>query len=210
MGNEEVQSTDVPTAHEVGDAVGVQSRKWLVARVSHNTEKSSRDKLLKMGIEAFAATQRETHNWKGRHHEVEVVRISTYLFVHVNREERDRIINFPFIKSFMIDRTTTTTAGGMRSAVIIPDAEIQRMKYMLYHADSPVSFVEGTFSKGDYVRVCRGELQGIVGQLVKVGPGAKHFGVMINGLGCAVVQLAPSELEAITEQEYNDLSNSPL
>ena len=205
MGNYEVKELKNPTTPKVGDAVGVDSRRWLVARVSNNAEKSSRDTLLRKGINAFAATQKEIHDWKGKKHEVEVVRISTYLFVYVNRDERNEIIHYPFIKSFLVDRTTTTRADGLRSDVVIPENEIERLRYMLHQCETPVEFVPGSFSKGDYVRVCRGGMQGVVGQLVNVDhTGTKRFGVNISCLGCATMQVPASELEKITEQEYND------
>lgn len=203
MGTSEVKSSTVSTAPVVGDAVGVSSRQWRVARVGHNTEKSSRDVLLKKGYEAFAATQMEVHNWKGRRRKVEVVRISTYLFVYINRRERNELITYPFIKSFMIDRTSTTTNEGLHSDVVIPDHEIQRLKYMLYQTDTPVEFMPDTFSKGDYVRVIRGTLQGVVGQLTRVDhTGIKRFGVNITAFGCATVQISPTDLELISESEY--------
>lgn len=194
----------VSTAQKVGDAVGVEPRKWLVVRVSNNTEKSSRDKLLERGIKAYAATQMETHDWKGHLREVEVVRISTYLFVFVNTKERNTIINYPFIKFYLQDRTTTVTDKGLRADVVIPENEMQRMMDMLGQSDLPVQFLPDTFAKDDYVRVRRGTLQGIVGQLVRVDQtGNKKFGVAVHSLGCATIDIPYTELEQITKQEYD-------
>ena len=194
----------VPTAEKVGDAVGVQPRQWLVARVNNNSEKTVRDRLLERGIKAFAATQKEIHDWKGHLKEVEVVRISTYIFVYVNAEERRRIINYPFIKSYMQDRTTTTTSQGFHSDVVIPDHEMQRLMDMLGQSELPVQFEPGRFAKDDYVRIRRGFMQGIVGQLVRVdGEGRRKFGVSIHSLGCATIDIPHSELELITKKEYD-------
>ena len=204
MSEESNSKQNVPAAQRVGDAVGVEPRKWLVVRVSNNTEKACRDKLLSRGIKAFAATQMETHNWKGHLREVEVVRISTYLFVFVNTEERATIINYPFIKYYLQDRTTTTTDKGMRTDVVIPETEMQRMMDMLGQSELPVQFLPDTFAKNDYVRVRRGSLQGIVGQLFRVDQmGNKKFGVAIHSLGCATIDIPYTELEQITKQEYD-------
>ena len=204
MSEESCSKQKVPPVHVVGDAVGVEQRRWLVARVSHNTEKASRDKLLALGIKAYAATQMETHNWKGRLREVEVVRISTYIFVYVNVKERNTIINYPFIKSYMQDRTKTVTYGRLHVDVVIPEHEMLRMMDMLGQTDLPVRFLPDTFAKNDYVRVRRGSMQGIVGQLFRVDQmGNKKFGVAINSLGCATIDIPYTELEPITKQEYD-------
>jgi len=204
MSEESCSKQIVPTAQKVGDAVGVEPRKWLVARVSNNAEKASRDMLMKRGIKAFAATQMETHNWKGHLRDVEVVRISTYLFVFVNTEERNTIIHYPFIKSYMQDRTTTVTDKGLHTDVVIPEDEMLRMMDMLGQSDLPVQFLPDTFAKNDYVRVRRGSLQGIVGQLFRVDQmGNKKFGVAIHCLGCATIDIPYTELEQITKQEYD-------
>ena len=194
----------MPPTQKAGDAVGMEQRRWLVARVSNNTEKASRDKLLAHGIKAYAATQMETHDWKGHLREVEVVRISTYLFVFVNTKERNTIINYPFIKSYMQDRTTTVTDNGLHTDVVIPEDEMLRMMDMLGQSDLPVQFLPGTFAMNDYVRVRRGPMQGIVGQLCRVDRmGNKKFGVAIHCLGCATIDIPYTELEQITKQEYD-------
>ena len=204
MSKESSSLQNIPTTQKVGDAVGVEQRRWLVARVSNNTEKASRDKLLAQGIKAFAATQKETHNWKGHLREVEVVRISTYLFVYVNTKERNTIINYPFIKSYLQDRTTTLTNQGLHTDMVIPENEMQCMMDMLGQSDLPVQFLPSTFAKNDYVRVRRGPMQGIVGQLCRVDQmGSKKFGVSIQGLGCATIDIPYTELEQITKQEYD-------
>ena len=204
MSNEFDSKQNLSATQKVGDAVGVEPRKWIVARVSNNTEKASRDKLMERGIKAFAATQMETHNWKGHLREVEVVRISTYLFLFVNTEERNTIINYPFIKSYLQDRTTTVTDKGLHTDVVIPEDEMQRMMYMLGQSNLPVQFLPDTFAKNDYVRVRRGSMQGIVGQLFRVDrKGNKKFGVAIHSLGCAAIDIPYTELEQITKQEYD-------
>ena len=78
------------------------------------------------------------------------------------------------------------------------------MMDMMEQSDLPVQFVPDTFAKDDYVRVRRGSMQGIVGQLCRVDQmGSKKFGVSIQGLGCATNDIPDTELEQITKQEYD-------
>lgn len=48
--------TTVPLG--VGDAVGVETRKWFVAIVNNNSEKAVQERLVKMNYESYVAKQK--------------------------------------------------------------------------------------------------------------------------------------------------------
>ena len=84
-------------------------RKWLVACVAPNTEKVSRDRLLALGYEAFVASQEEVRLYKNgdrkKRKKVERVVITQYVFLHVTEQERRQVVELPYIKYFLLDRS---------------------------------------------------------------------------------------------------------
>ena len=188
------------TAEGAGDAVGVSQRHWFVAFVGHNAEKSSRDRLLKAGYEAFVASQQEMHYWRnGKRKMIETVVITNYVFVQATESERRQLVNLPYIKSFMVNKSGKPNAQGFRPIAEIPDHEIEMLKYMLHRAECPVQFM-ATFAKGDKVKVIRGTMVGVEGNVVEVkGSTDKYIGINIGFLGCAIVRISPEDVVKLVD-----------
>lgn len=67
---------------------------------------------------------------------------------------------------------------------------------MLGHSDSPVEFSQ-SFEKGDKVRILRGNLKGLEGEVI-ITPEGKHvFCILVDFLGSARISIHPSEVEKI-------------
>ena len=65
----------------------------------------------------------------------------------------------------------TNSAGSIKGTTnkplaIISDAEIERLKFMLGQSDVPIEITKNTFKTGDKVRVIRGNLAGLEGEVV--------------------------------------------
>jgi transcription antitermination factor NusG len=182
----------------VGDAVGVQSPKWYVAFVGHNTEKSCREKLQKLGYESYVASQEEVHEWKnGRKKKIERVVISTLLFVRVTEKQRHEIVNLPFIKYFLTDKARSTNDYGRHPLAVIPDSQMQQLRFMLFNAEEPVTFVTEHLRLGDHIRVARGSLKGLEGNVVRYKDGASYLVAQIESFGYAMIKIAIEDVEII-------------
>jgi len=183
------------TAEGAGDAVGVPQRKWFIAFVGHNAEKASRDRLEKAGYEAFVASQKDMHYWRnGKRKMIEKVIITNYIFVKVTESERRQIVNFPYIKSFMVNKSGKPNANGSRPLAFVNDKDMDMLKYMLHRAEFPVEFL-ATFAKGDRVKVIRGSMTGLEGNVVEMKDKTdKYIGINIEYLGCAVVHISPEDV----------------
>lgn len=170
-------------------------RHWFVAFVGHNAEKSCRDRLIQAGYEAFVASQQEVHFWRnGKRKMIEVVIITNYVFVRATEMERRQIVNFPYIKSFMVNKSASLTENGFRTIATIPDNEMEMLKYMLHRAEYPVQFLTH-FAKGDKVKVVRGTMTGVEGHIVEMKDSTdKYIGINIGSLGCAVVYISPKDV----------------
>lgn len=191
------EDSQVPSAQKVDDAVGVPNRQWFVAIVGRNTEKACRERLSALGYESYVATQMETRVWRtGQKKQIERVLISNILFIHVTERERLEIVKLPYINYFLTDKAGHTNDFGRHPLAVIPDSQMDMLRFMLYHADSPVSFTSEPLRLGDHIRVIRGQLTGCEGYVAKDG-NQTHLVVRIDFLGSAQVSISSDDLEKI-------------
>ena len=188
-------SPNITTAMGAGDAVGV--RHWFVACVKPNTEKASRDRLTQMGYETFVATQEEVKFWKNgerkKRKKVERVVITQYVFVHVTEKERLEIVQQPFIRFFMMDRSKEK-----RSIATISEQEMESLKLMLGKADSTVLFASAGYTIGEEVIAHFGNYD-YKARIVRIfGDKTPYVGVRLESLGCAYMEMSLAEIKRPT------------
>ncbi|MBO4719348.1 MAG: UpxY family transcription antiterminator [Prevotella sp.] len=193
------------TALGVDDAVGIsdaqsgtsENRVWYLAVVKRNSEKLIREKLLQKGYEAYVATQKEEHRWaNGRKKKVERVVISARIFIRLTEEERREVVHLPYINYFITDKARTANAYGVHPLAVIPDHEMQMLRFMLCNADSPVDIVSTPFRAGDRIRIVRGSLKGFEGEVTRQ-LGETHILIRLSILGVAITRVSPQDIELI-------------
>lgn len=189
--NTSCDSERITTAQPgVGDAVGVDSRKWFIAIVNNNTEKSVKQRLDNLGFESYIATQKMVRVWKnGRRSTVDKVAIPSLVFVNCTERERRQIVNLPFINRFMTDKASGKAQGSASSVAVVPANQIDTLRFMLGQSDIPVSFVAPPFRVHDNVEVIRGSLQGIRGEVMSVEDDKCNILVDIGIIGAAKVTI---------------------
>ncbi|MDE5643116.1 MAG: UpxY family transcription antiterminator [Muribaculaceae bacterium] len=181
----------------VGGAVGVDSARWYVAIVNHNSEKATAQRLAKAGYTVYVATQEEMRLWRnGRRAMVERVVIPSLVFIRCTERERLEAVKLPYIYRFMTNKAATPQTVG-RPVAVIPDVQIEQLRFMLGHSDSPVMFAERPLAHGDKVRVIRGGLRGLEGEVVALPDGKSQLQIRLDILGCATVQINTIDLEHI-------------
>ena len=181
----------------VDGAVGVPETKWFVAIVNSRHEKSVAEKLTGIGLETYVATQKEMRVWaNGRRKIVDRVVIPSMVFVRCTEKERRQIVNLPYINRFLVNRSADS--GGLNKPVaVIGDAEIRKLKFMLGQSDSPVEFLPTAFRVNDSVRVIRGSLRGLEGEIRENSDGTHTLLVSLTLLGGATVHIQPQDVEKI-------------
>lgn len=181
----------------VDGAVGVSEAKWFAAIVNSRHEKAVGDKLKEISIESYVATQREMRVWSnGRRRMIDRVVIPSVVFVRCTEKERRSIVNLPYINRFMVNRSAAS--GSLRRPVaVIGDMEIGRLKFMLGQSDQPVDFVPTAFHVNDNVRVVRGNLRGLEGEIRSNSDGTHTLIVSLSLLGGATVFIDPRDVEKI-------------
>lgn len=189
--------TTVPSG--VGGAVGVEKGHWFVAIVKHNTEKASGIKLTNSGYQCYVPTQEETRVWKnGRRTIVDRVVIPSVVFVRCTENIRKEIVNLPFISRFMTNRAGSATKTGHKPLATIPDEQIRKLQFMLGNSDVPVSFSTAPYKKGDFVRVIRGRLLGLVGEVQKIDDKHSELTVGLDFLGNARLAIETINVEPVS------------
>ncbi|MCH5234265.1 MAG: UpxY family transcription antiterminator [Muribaculaceae bacterium] len=190
------ESTPSPSP-DVDDAVGVPKPKWFVAIVNSRHEKMIARQFQNLNIESFVATQSEMRVWaNGKRKELDRVVIPAKVFVRCTEKQRREIVKLPFVNRFMVNRSLESPTVGSPIAVI-PDAQIQTLRFMLGQTDHPVTFTDRIFKPKDIVRVVRGKLRGLTGTIINNPDGSHNLIVSLSLLGGASVHIDPSDVEKI-------------
>lgn len=188
-------------AQVVDDAVGMEKSYWFVAIVNHNSEKQASEKLTKMGVTNYLPTQAEMRIWRnGRKSKVDRIVIPSTIFIHCTEKERKEIVGLPFIFRFMTNNASGINNSGNKSLAIIPENEINHLKFMLGQSDTPVEITEKPFQTGDRVRVIRGNLMGLEGEVMDLKNAKTELIVNLHFFGCARVTIDTINLEIIRQQ----------
>lgn len=154
-------------------------------------EKRVAEHLKAKQIECFVPIQEVVKQWSDRKKKVKQVVIPMMVFVRTNEKQRLEILQTEAsAQGFLIDRTTHRPA-------IIRDKEMEAFRFMLDFSDEAVHFCSDSFCPGEKVRVLKGPLKDLEGELVSVD-GKHELRVRIEQLGCAVVDIPAGYVEKIT------------
>lgn len=165
---------------------------WVAALVQVRSEKAVGKKLQGLNIENYVPTQWEIHQWSDRKKKVERVVIPLIVFIHADKATIKRLILHPFIHKLV-------SYPGQNTPAIIPDEQLDKLKFMLRHAETPVEMKDRIFHTGDHVRIVRGPLKDLEGELCRVESGKPMVAIQIECLGYACVNIDQSDIENIAE-----------
>ena len=167
------------------------SKRWIAALVQSCTEKRVGGRLDKMNVENYIPTQTEIHQWSDRKKKVERIVIPMIVFIHTDEITERRLRMETFIRKIL-------SYPGQWKAAVIPDSQINRLKFMLKHAESQVELMEQNLQVGGTIRIARGPLKGLEGEISQVQVGKPMIAVRIDGLGYACVSIDKSDIEVIS------------
>ena len=154
---------------------------WLVVCVQSNREKKTYERLSALGFESFLPLQEETRRWSDRSKKVQRVVIPMVVFVRISPSERIPVLRLPSVSRFMVLRGESTPA-------VIPDEQMHRFKFMLDYSDEAINMSTTPLSPGTKIKVIKGPLSGLQGELVTVN-GKSKVAVRLTMLGCAFVDI---------------------
>ena len=140
------------------DDRGACPKSWIALYTRPRSEKKVRAYLDSVGIENYLPVQFQLRQWSDRKKLEEVVVIPMVIFACVEREKIADILGNKLIIKIL--------RGGVdKSPAVIPDSQIAQLKFMLGQSEYPVSFDPSILKINDKVRVIRGPLQGLTGEI---------------------------------------------
>ncbi len=138
-------------------AIGIR---WYAVWTRSRFEKMAANTLESRGIDHYLPLQVELRQWSDRKQSVEVPLFPSYIFVHVDALSKDKleVLKTPGVVGFV---------GSATGPLPIPDHEIESVrKAVLCGANSAP---RALLKEGERVRVVRGALAGIEGNLLRFG-----------------------------------------
>lgn len=167
-------------------------KRWYVAYVKNRHEKKMAERLRSMKIEYFLPVQQEIRQWKDRKKKVECVVIPMMLFVKATEEERMEVLKMDSVVCFM-------TLRGERKPAVIPEKEMERFMFLLTNATDRVEIIDELLQPGKPVKVIKGPLKGMEGELVERA-GKTKIMVRLELLGTAGVEMEAGMVETMTQE----------
>lgn len=180
---------------DVGDAVGMENRKWFVAIVNNNTEKAVQSRLDKLHYETYVAKQTVVRVWKnGKKTKVDKVLLPAIVFIHCSESERKALVSLPYINRFMTDKTKKKSDTQPTPLAVIPQQQIDLLRFMLGQSEYPASMTDIPYKTRDRIVVVRGCLKGLEGEVIQTTEDKSEIIISVDILGCAKITINTSDI----------------
>ena len=118
------------------------------------------------------------------------------VFVWITARQVYELIKFSFILKFL------TYPGAKDLATPIPNEQIERLKYILNNSEAKVSIIN-SLKVGDVVRVIKGPLKGIEGELGMIDEIKQVVAIRLYILGYAYIELSKDCIEKVNTSSTN-------
>lgn len=169
--------------------IQADGRKWYVAYVRLFHERKTAENLATMGIESFVPVREEIHQWSQRKKKVMRVLIPQMIFIHADHKQRMEALTLPAISRYMVLR-------GEHVPAVIPDDQMERFMFMVDYSEETVEMFITPLEPGQAVRVIKGPLAGLEGELMEID-GKSKVVVRLDLLGYAGVDMPAGFVEAL-------------
>ena len=153
---------------------------WYVAHTRVNQELWIKKKLDELGIENFLPQEEQVRETPLGRKTIRVLLIHGMIFIHT-----DKATSFSLINDHGLNIVYLKDIEG-RHSLIVPDKQMHFM-FLLDFSPSGVEVLNKNLKRGDRVRVIKGPLQGLEGELVRL-MGHKRVVIRLEG----VVSIATS------------------
>ena len=144
---------------------------WHAVFTASRAEKKVRDRLEELGVECFLPVQTVLRQW-------------TY------RKSRE-VLQTKGVVAFL-------RLKGEAGAAVIPDKQMEDFRFLLDFSEEAVEMTNENIKAGDLVRVVKGSLRGMEGELIR-HKGVTKVLVRIDMLGCAMVNIPASFVEKLNK-----------
>jgi transcription antitermination factor NusG len=154
--------------------------RWYAVYTNPRAEKLVWGRLEELNLEAFLPLQKTYRQWSDRKKMVEKPLISSYVFVKVIPKQFPLVFKTPGVVKFV---------SFEGQPVPIPQNQIDNLK-LLINSNAEIEVTLEHLEKGDNVRVMRGSLTGLTGELILHG-GKKKVVIRIDKLEQNIIVTIP-------------------
>ena len=109
----------------------------------------------------------------------------------VGRQEQVKVLQTKGVVAFL-------RLKGEAGAAVIPDKQMEDFRFLLDFSEEAVEMTNENIKAGDLVRVVKGSLRGMEGELIR-HRGVTKVLVRIDMLGCAMVNIPASFVEKLNK-----------
>jgi len=135
-----------------------QKKHWYAVYTRPRAEKQVYQCLAETGIDAFLPLHKTLRQWSDRKKMVEVPLFSSYVFVHIDTPDYDRVLHTNGVVKYV-------TFEG--KAASIPQDQIDNLK-LIVNSNADIEVTHKKLKPGQQVEVTHGTLKGLRGELLKI------------------------------------------
>jgi len=114
-----------------------------------------------------------------------------YIFVKINETDFRSVLNTYGAISFVRE---------FSKPVLIPEYQIERLRFMCEFSDEPVEFSIEALTPGETITIGKGPLKGLMGELVQI-QGKHKVVIRLEKFGCALTTIPSSFIELEKERD---------
>ena len=171
---------------------------WIPLYTTSRHEKRVAEHLERRGIEHFLPLYRSRPKWKdGSRVILDLPLFSGYLFVHIRRTERGRVLEVPGAVALV------TGTGG--EPATLPDATIEALRSGLQEGDPEP---HPLLTAGQRARICSGAFAGLEGFVVRQKNVCRVVLTLENIMRSFSVELGVEDLEPLPSPEVESIANN--
>ena len=169
----------------------LDDRQWYVIYTRPRFEKKIHKNLERLGLDSYLPTYSSLRQWKDRKKKVEMLLFPCYLFVNISDRQMWEVLSVSGVLQFLTQEGTP---------VAVPEDEINTIRKL--QSGKP-EVVNELVMRGEKIRIVRGPLKGMSGEVTKV-KGKLKLGVKIEVINKLVlVEVAASDIELINKSDQS-------
>lgn len=160
-------------------------KKWHAVYVNSRSEKKVLEILHLKNLEAYTPIVKTMRQWSDRKKMVELPLLNGYVFVKINEEEKDSVIQVKGVVNFVRHE---------KKIAVIRDVEIDRLKQLVslgYQLEADA--VKRNYEEGDKIKITSGSLKGLEGYVVENKEG-KRIEIILESIGQSIIVKLPKEI----------------
>ena len=158
---------------------------WYVAYTRVNQELLIKKKLDTLGIENFLPQEELVRDTPAGRKKIRVLLIHGMIFIRT-----DKATSFSLINDHMLNVVSLKDIEG-RHSLIVPDKQMEDFMFLLDFSTNGIEVLNKNLKRGDRVRVIKGPLQGLEGELVRL-KGHKRVIIRLEGVASIATSYIPS------------------